>query len=148
MAFLLDTVVVSEPMKLRRQNAGVIEWLAAQRESDLFLSAMVLGEIELGIEKRRSDQPIRADRLTAWMKGLWAHYGDRILPFTPEVAIRWGRLAHRVGNTQPDVVIAATALEHGLVVVTRNVKDFEPMGVRVFNPWAAGADESASPTGG
>lgn len=133
--FLLDTVIVSEARKAR-PNAGVVRWLSKQPEDQLYLSVVTLGEIERGIEKRRKADPEFAAALAEWLERLTRLYADRILPVTPGIALRWGRLSAQLGHEGADLLIAATALAHGLTVVTRNVGDFEPTGVRLINPFS------------
>lgn len=133
--FLLDTVIVSE-LRKKRPNAGVVRWISKQQDDQLYLSVVTLGEIERGIEKRRTVDPEFADTLAAWLENLIHLYADRILPVTPGVARRWGCLSARLGYEGADLLIAATALVYGLKVVTRNVSDFEPTGVSVINPFS------------
>jgi toxin FitB len=132
--YLLDTVVLSE-LRKRRRNAHVVAWIQTLRSEDLFLSAVTIGEIELGIEKQRVPDPAFADELSRWLERTLRVYGDRILPLDARVARRWGRLAARIGNKSLDLAIAATALEHGLTVATRNVSHFAPTGVPVYDPF-------------
>jgi len=134
--FLLDTVIVSE-LRKRKPDTGVVRWISEQPDDQLFLSVVTLGEIERGIEKRRSADPEFTDQLTAWLEGLTRLYGDRILPVTPAIALRWGRLSAQLGHDGADLLIAATALSHGLAVVTRNTTHFAPSGVAVINPFKA-----------
>jgi hypothetical protein len=131
---LLDTVVFSE-LRKTHPSPEVVAWLSGFRDSDLFLSVVSLGEIERGIEKKRSDDPVFAGALTLWLEDLVRLYGDRILPVTPVIARRWGSLSAQHGNDGADLLIAATALVHGLQVATRNVRHFEPLGVAVVNPF-------------
>jgi len=132
--YLLDTVVVSELNK-RRRNAGVMQWFERQRPADLFISVISVGEIERGIARQRSSNPEFAAALAAWLDRVLMLYQEQILPFDLKAARRWGMLSAALGNESADLMIAATALEQGLTLVTRNVSDFEPTGVPVFNPF-------------
>ena len=131
---LLDTVVLSE-LRKARPNAGVVSFIKAQAAGALFLSALTLGEIEAGIEKQRAAAPEFAEELNQWLTVMELQFAQCILPVTPAIAKLWGRLCVQTGNKGIDNLIAATALCHNLTVVTRNVKDFEPTGVRVLNPY-------------
>jgi toxin FitB len=132
--FLIDTDVLSALSK-RRRNPNVEAWLARQRANTLFLSVVTIGEIERGIALQRRQNPGFAAALAAWLDQVLAAYGDRVLPFDLAAARRWGGLSAILGHDGADLQIAATALEHGLTVVTRNRPDFEPAGVPVFNPF-------------
>jgi toxin FitB len=132
--YLLDTVVVSEFRK-RRRNANLVAWMESVRADELFLSTITIGEIELGIEKQKPSNPEFAEELEGWLERTLRVYGDRILPLDVAAARRWGRLAFRIGNRGLDLAIAATALERGLIVATRNTAHFEPTGVAVYNPF-------------
>ena len=132
--FLLDTNVVSA---LRRpdRHPQVARWVAAQQPAELFLSAVTIGEIRRGItQQERRDTPF-ARELTVWLARLLTLYGDHVLAFDVPAAQHWGRLSGTLGHDSVDLMIAATALEYGLTVVTRNVRHFEPTGVPVFNPF-------------
>lgn len=133
---LLDTVVLSE-LRKREASPEVVRWLTSFRDSDLFLSVVSIGEIERGIEKKRKSDPIFAESLTRWIEDLLRLYNDRVLPVTPAVSRRWGILSARLGNDSADLLIAATALTHGLQVATRNIRHFTPTGVDVINPFDA-----------
>ena len=131
---LLDTVVLSE-LRKARPNAGVVSFIEAQAADALFLSVLTLGEIEADIEKQRTAAPEFAEELNQWLTLLELQFAQCILPVTPAIAKLWGRLCVQTGNKGVDNLIAATALCHNLTVVTRNVKDFAPTGVRVLNPY-------------
>lgn len=132
--FLIDTVTLSE-LRRRQRNSFVASWFKRQRRADLFLSVITIGEIERGIAQQRKKEPLFADALADWLDSVLALYGERILPFELQSARRFGRLSAALGHDSADLMIAATALEHGLIVVTRNVSDFEPTRVAVLNPF-------------
>ena len=131
---LLDTMVLSE-LRKARPNAGAVTYLRSQAPDTVFLSAMTIGEIEAGIEKQRSVVPEFAEELSHWLAQIELQFAQFILPVTPAIAKLWGRLCVQTGNKGIDNLIAATALVHNLLVVTLNVKDFEVVGVRVFDPF-------------
>jgi predicted nucleic acid-binding protein len=132
--FLIDTDVLSALGK-RRRHANVEAWIARQRTSDLFLSVVSIGAVERGIALQRRTNPDFASALAAWLDRVLAAYGDRILPFGLASARRWGQLSAAISSDSADLQIAATALEHGLTVVTRNVSHFAPTGVALINPF-------------
>uniref|UniRef100_A0A831UBE7 Ribonuclease VapC n=1 Tax=Geobacter metallireducens TaxID=28232 RepID=A0A831UBE7_GEOME len=139
MKFLLDTCLISELVK-KEPSEPVVDWLDGCNEHSLFLSVLTLGELQKGISKLPGGN--KKDALQAWIEyDLVARFEGRILDLDRETAFAWGRLmgeAEQRGVRLPvtDALIAATAAVHGLVVVTRNVKDMERCQVRVFNPWA------------
>jgi toxin FitB len=104
--------------------------------SDLYLSVVSIGEVEKGIEKQRRLDPEFAGRLARWLDQVLLHYGERLLPVDVAVARRWGRLAEAHKHDGADLLLAATALEHGLAVASRNRRHFEPTGVAVVDPFA------------
>jgi toxin FitB len=132
--YLLDTMVLSETIK-RRPEPRVIDWYHRVPSADAFISVLSIGEIERGIARthRRSD-PF-AQRLAAWLDQILTAYRDRILIADVAVVRRWGRLCDALGHTGTDLLIAATALEHGLIVATRNRRHFAPTGVQILNPY-------------
>jgi predicted nucleic acid-binding protein len=133
--FLIDTVTLSE-LRKRERDPMVVAWFERQRTTDLLLSVISIGEIERGIARQRASDPEFARALAAWLDRVLTLYGERILPFELRSARRWGALSAALGNDSADLMIAATALEHGLTVVTRNVSDFEPTGVTVLDPFS------------
>lgn len=133
--YLVDTVVLSELRKAQR-DPRLVEWLERQRTVDLFVSVVSIGEIERGIARQGVRNPGFAAVLAAWLDRVLTLYGERILPFDLQAARRWGLLSAALGNESADLMIAATALERGLTVVTRNVRDFEPAGVALLDPFA------------
>ena len=132
--FLIDTVVLSE-LRLRRRDPGVVAWIGSQRPEDCFLSVVSIGEIERGIARKRTSDAGFAQQLAGWLDQLMRLYGDRLLPVDVGVARRWGQLSAAIGHDGADLLIAATALERGLTVVTRNLRHFAPTGVAIINPW-------------
>jgi predicted nucleic acid-binding protein len=139
--FLLDTNVVSEWVK-PQPNSGVIEWLADADEDRVFISVVTLAELRHGIERL----PVGAlrNRLDTWLTGeVPGRFETRVLPIDALVANMWGRVMARgqaagrpVGAM--DAFIAATAEQHGLTLVTRNVADFDALGIQLINPWGRG----------
>ncbi|HTC35383.1 MAG TPA: type II toxin-antitoxin system VapC family toxin [Bryobacteraceae bacterium] len=136
--YLLDTNIPSE-FSRDRPEPRVVQWLKSQPIATLFLSAVTIGEIRKGLVVM--PQGRRRNELEAWFHtDLLNWFHDRILPVTHSIADRWGALdGHRQLMGTPlntaDGLIAATALEHDLTVVTRNVKDFAGLAVVVFDPW-------------
>jgi hypothetical protein len=137
MGFLIDTNVLSELQKRRRADTGVVAWYGNTRSRDIYLSVLVLGEVRQGIERLRRRDPEQAERLERRMALIQVGFEDRILPVTRAIAERWGN--NNVPDALPviDCLLAATALEHDLTLVTRNVRDVERCGVRLLNPFAA-----------
>src|ERR1700675_3873845 len=133
--FLIDTVTLSE-LRRHERDPTVVAWFERQRTTDLFLSVISIGEIERGIARQRTTDPGFADALAAWLDRVLALYGERVVPFDLGTARRWGALSAALGNDSTDLMIAATALEHGLTVVTRNRSDFEPTGAAVLDPFS------------
>lgn len=135
MRWLLDTNVVSEIRKGSRGDPGVVRW-ATGRDDEAWLSVVTVGEIRRGIELKRRRDEVAAHHLDLWLEGLVGSFASRILPVDQRVAEVWARL--NVPDPRPvvDGLIAATAAVHGLTLVTRNAKDFEGVGVEVFNPFA------------
>ena len=138
--FLLDTNVLSELRKAGdgRADANVIAWLSSVDAATLYLSAMTLMEIELGILQVGRRDETQGARLRAWMTHqVLPEFLDRTLPVDAAVALRCASLHVPDPRAERDALIAATALVHGMTVMTRNVADFEATGVPLLNPWDA-----------
>ncbi len=138
MNFLLDTSVISEP-KQKRPSKRVLEWLDAQDETKLFLSVLTIGEIRKGITRLESSKKKAA--LEKWLEQLRMRFSRRILPITEKTFLVWGKMYgefERKGIVRPafDSLLEATALEHDMIFVTRNVKNFQQSQVTILNPWA------------
>lgn len=132
--YLLDTMVVSEPMK-NRPDPAVLTWLRAVANEELFLSVLSVGEIVRGIRKIEVVEQMPARRYRAGLQTIIDDFGERIVPIGLDIMRRWGDLSFRLKHTNPDLLIAATALVHDLTIVTRNARHFEPTGAKLFNPY-------------
>jgi toxin FitB len=133
--YLLDTVVLSE-MRKRTPDRAVVRWFDARDPATFFVSTITVGEIERGAALERPRDSVFAEALMLWLERLIADYADRIIPVNISIARRWGRLGAAAGHMGADLLIAATALEHGFTVATRNVRHLIPTGVAVENPFA------------
>jgi len=133
--YLLDTNVVSELRKGKRANSNVLAWYASIPGDQLFISVLVLGEVRKGIELLRSSDPAQVVVLERWLLGLEMSFFGRVLPITPTVADRWGRLNAGDPISVIDGLMAATALENALTLVTRNVGEVTRTGVMLLNPF-------------
>jgi hypothetical protein len=136
LTYLLDTNVISELRKRDRGHPAVVRWAGSIEPRTLYTSVLVIGEIRRGIELKCRRDAGQAEVLDAWLDKLRAGLGDRVLPVDERIAEAWGRLG--APNPLPviDGLIAATALVHGLTVVTRNVADLARTGVDVLDPFA------------
>jgi predicted nucleic acid-binding protein len=136
-SYLLDTNVLSETQK-RRPDRRVMRWLAQSRSADLFVSVLTIGEVRRGATNLRDRGDVqRADGLERWVAEIAATFRDRVVPVSIDIANVWGNQSPSRSPGIVDGLIAATALVHGLTIVTRNTRDFERTGVRVVNPFAA-----------
>ncbi len=135
MGFLIDTNVLSELRKGKNANVGVRNWFETISDDQLYISVLTLGEIRQGIEqiKRRDVQAAAA--LEVWLTQIKAESMNLVLPVTQEITDRWGII--NVPDKMPaiDGLLAATALIHDLTLVTRNIRDVERSGVKLFNPF-------------
>ena len=134
MSWLVDTNVLSELRKGDRADEGIRAWFTQAREYDLFTSVLVLGEVRRGIESIRRRDPTAAMALEQWLARLVTTFSDRVLPIDAPVADRWGALNVPDPIPTVDGLLAATALAHDLVLVTRNTRDVERTGVRLLDP--------------
>lgn len=135
-AYLLDTNVVSE-LRKQRPHGGVVAWLESMDDAQLHLSAVTIGEIQAGIELTREQDPGKAKEIEAWLELVAGAYN--VLPMDAATFRAWARLMHRKSDTlYEDAMTAATAQVHGLTVATRNVADFNALGMAVFNPFDPG----------
>lgn len=137
MKFLLDTCVLSELVK-SKPDPKVLAWINTRKESELHVAAMTMAELQRGVARLPLSR--RKTELTDWLEKLRIGFDGRIFSFSAETAVCWGDMCARAesdGRTMAafDSIIAATAMEHGLVLVTRNEQDFSKAPVVLFNPW-------------
>lgn len=135
MSYLIDTNVLSE-LRRKEPDGRVVEWMRQRPATTLHLSVLTLGELRKGIEALPDGD--RKNRLLDWLKvELTGFFAGRILPVDAPTADQWGRLMAQAERPLPaiDSLLAATALTHGLTLVTRNVKDYQHPTLTVINPW-------------
>ena len=131
--YLLDTNVVSE-LRRARPHGAVVAWLESTADADLHVSAVTLGEIQAGIELTRDQDAAKAGAIEQWADQVAAAYN--VLAMDAMTFRLWARLMHRRSDTlYEDAMIAATALQHQLTVVTRNTAGFKPFGIKLLNPF-------------
>lgn len=134
--FVLDTNVISELRQGKPQpSAAVRRWAAGQPSHRLFLSAITILELELGIHALERRTPPQGSALRSWLTGVRAAFAGRILPFGENTAAVCASLHIPNPRSERDAMIAATALEHKFTVVSRNTADFDATGVALINPW-------------
>jgi predicted nucleic acid-binding protein len=146
MTYLIDTCIISKLRKIRSNPDPTLEnWISKHQESQFFLSVLTIGEIQSGIAKLKIDHPQEQKKrmvLEDWLFGeLIPRFKNRLLTIDLHVAITLGKIHgnnQRLGQNIPlaDGLIAATAIVHGLVVVTENIRHFQNSGAEIFNPWA------------
>jgi toxin FitB len=131
--FLLDTNVVSE-FRRPKPHGGVFAWLSSMESEKVFISAATIGELQAGIEITRDQSREKAAAIEAWLEQLITSYS--VLPMDHRAFRAWARIMHRKSDQLlGDALIGATAIAHGLIVASRNVKDFNALGVPVYNPF-------------
>lgn len=133
--YLVDTNVISEA---RRGTAEAVAWMRSTDPQAIYLSTLTLGEIMRGIALKQRSDPVTAGHLAEWLRNLRHQHADRILPITDQISAEWGRIAAIRAGGDVEGLIAATAIVHDLVVVTRNVADFGDSGADIVNPWDLG----------
>ena len=136
MTLLLDTNVISEIRK-RQSDAHVQAWFATVEARELYLSVLVLGEIQQGIDRLRARDVAQARALTSWLDRLRSGFADRVMPVTLDVALTWGRLNAERTLPVVDGLLAATAITHDWTLVTRDDHQVADTGVRLLNPFTA-----------
>ena len=132
--YLLDTMVLSE-LRKKECDPNVIQWFSDKADQELFISVVSIGEIAKGIAQQDKRDQAFAQKLRQWLDKLLLVYSERILPVDIPVARRWGEISAQAQNSGVDILLAATALEHNLTVVTRNEKHFAATSVKIINPW-------------
>lgn len=131
--YLLDTNVVSE-LRRPKPHGAVLAWFQELEDTMLHLSAVTIGEIQSGIEITREQDATKASEIEVWLEMVASTYN--VLPMDARTFRAWAHLMHRRSDTvYEDAMIAATAMVHGLTVVTRNIADFKTFGVPLFNPF-------------
>ncbi len=135
MSYLIDTNIISEVRKGERCDSKVAAWYKSIRDSDLYLSVLVLGEIRRGIELARPRDPSKARALEAWLTAVGEAFGERVLAIDRQVANEWGRMAALRSIPTIDGLLAATAKVHRMTLVTRNEADVAGLGARLLNPF-------------
>ncbi|ANI99671.1 twitching motility protein PilT [Polynucleobacter wuianus] len=133
--YLLDTNIISE-LRRPKPHGAVLQWYKNIAEDDLFISAVTIGEIQSGIELTRTQDKKKAETLEQWLQSISNIHN--VLPMTGSTFRLWAKLMHSQTNTvREDAMIAATAIEKDLIVVTRNTKDFKRFKLQLLNPFEA-----------
>ena len=132
--YLLDTNVISE-LRRPRPHGALLAWLRELSDADVHLSAVTIGELQAGVEMTRERDPAKAAEIESWLEQVAQTYN--VLPMDAGTFRAWARLMHRRSDDViEDAMIAATAMVHDLTVVTRNVRDFDRLGVRTLDPFS------------
>jgi predicted nucleic acid-binding protein len=137
-SYLIDTNIISEVRKGERCDPHVAAWYSSVADADLFLSTLVLGEIRRGIELARARDPAKAASLERWKQQVETLFAGRVLGIDNAVADQWGRMSAIRPIPVIDGLLAATAITHGLTLVTRNDRDIAGLGAAVLNPFLVG----------
>ncbi|HWF93971.1 MAG TPA: type II toxin-antitoxin system VapC family toxin [Xanthobacteraceae bacterium] len=133
--YLLDTNVVSE-LRHPRPHGALLAWFREISDADIHLSAVTIGELQAGVEMSREQDPAKAAEIESWLEQVAQTYN--VLPMDAGTFRAWAHLMHRRSDDLiEDAMIAATAIVHDLTVVTRNIRDFDRLGVRTLNPFSA-----------
>ncbi|MCL1916437.1 MAG: type II toxin-antitoxin system VapC family toxin [Desulfovibrionaceae bacterium] len=127
-------MVLSE-LRRKDRNPGVTQWFSGKTDKELFVSVISIGEIARGIAQQDKRNEEFARRLKQWLEKLLLLYGQRVLLVDIHIAKRWGELSVQAHNAGVDILLAATAMEHNLTIVTRNERHFSRTGVGIINPW-------------
>lgn len=134
LAYLLDTNVLSETRK-KRVDAGVLSFLQAAEASSLYVSVLTLGELRKGVAKKKLEDPEAARRLAEWVDGLEFSFADRMIGIDAAIARLWGNWSGDRPRAVVNTLLAATAVVHGLSLVTRNIHDVRDIPVKLLDPW-------------
>jgi toxin FitB len=134
MPYLLDTDILSV-IRRKQRDPNLEAWLHSIQSADVYLSVITIGEVERRIIQQQRNNPEFAKDLQRWLDAILLRYEHRILPMSVSIARRWGQLSGELGHNNADFMIAATALEHNLIVATRNTRHFEPTQVLLINPY-------------
>lgn len=133
--YLLDTNIISE-LRRPKPHGAVLAWLQNIAAKDLYIAAITIGELQSGVELTRERDPEKAAQIEAWLERIVRT--QQIISLDGPIFRKWAQLMHRRSNDHiEDALIAATALVRSLIVVTRNIRDFKPLGVQTLNPFTA-----------
>lgn len=135
MSYLIDTNIISEVRKGSRCDPNIAAWYGSIKDSELYLSVLVLGEIRKGVELARPRDPAKAEVLETWLAAVDGAFGERILPVDRQVADEWGRMGAVRPVSTTAGLLAATAKVHRMTLVTRNAADVVGLGANVLNPF-------------